>query len=471
MAQEGLRPWAATFEQLVPAEWRHALESSPAPIAVTIGPRHLLAYQNRASQALFGTRAKGLPLHEAFELPEALVEPLTRALETGRAVEGGPRRVEVRDQVGADILMRYVLAPLGDPAQGVVITALDVTAEVRAEQALTRTRLLADISSRMTAAADAAAALQALTEALVPEVADVAAVYVVPDSDNEPTGPAVPAVSPEVLTVSPLLAALGPPPPLRRPGHSSWDAVISSGVSVVIPVNEATLPVLAPEAAAASWMRAAAVHSMAVVPLVVAGTFTGATVLAVTGDRGPFDEGDLPFLQDVTARASVAIGELRTARQHRELALEVQRAITHLSELLERLGGGAGLGRLTARPAEEADTQGARGPESPGPESLVRVFPGAGALTVAGEVDVSNEEVLRSALLAAASAAPDGSLVVDLTGLEWIDVAGARSLLTGTAAYRSGGGVVELVGVQSQVHRLLDLIGVVRADGIRVDLG
>ena len=51
--------------------------------------------------------------------------------------------------------LRYVLAPLGTPAVGVVITAIDVTAEARAEETAERIRLLADISTRITAARSA----------------------------------------------------------------------------------------------------------------------------------------------------------------------------------------------------------------------------------------------------------------------------------------------------------------------------
>ena len=74
-----------------------------------------------------------------------------------------------------------MVAPLGTPAIGVVITAIDVTAEALAEETAERIRLLADISTRITAARSAGEGLQSLTDGLVPAVADVAAVYVTPD--------------------------------------------------------------------------------------------------------------------------------------------------------------------------------------------------------------------------------------------------------------------------------------------------
>ncbi|MGH3330405.1 MAG: MEDS domain-containing protein, partial [Nocardioidaceae bacterium] len=77
-------------------------------------------------------------------------------------------------------------------------------------------------------------------------------------------------------------------------------------------------------------------------------------------------------------------------------------------------------------------------------ESLLHTSPVPGGIALAGEVDASNEKVLRSALLAATSAAEQGSLVLEMGSLHFLDVRGARSLLTGTSAYRCGGGTVYL---------------------------
>jgi serine phosphatase RsbU (regulator of sigma subunit) len=88
-----------------------------------------------------------------------------------------------------------------------------------------------------------------------------------------------------------------------------------------------SLPSLTPDPATADWLRAAAVHSIAVVPLVAAGTLTGAVVLLTAGARPAFADIDLPFLQDVAARAGVAISQVRDARHHRDIALKLQRAL------------------------------------------------------------------------------------------------------------------------------------------------
>lgn len=456
MTEDSLRPSTsvvAAFESLVPAGCRQAWDSSPAQIGVTIGPRHLLAYQNLASRAMFGTQALGLPLDEAFpEVTEDALAMMSTVLQTGEPVDVPPREMEVPDQLGETLHMRYVLAPLGVPAEGVVVTAIDVTAQVLAEQALARSQLLADLGSRVTAAPDAAAALQAMTELLVPEVADLAALYVVADPDGDPTNPAARPRPPDVLTVSPLLSALGPlPPPPWRGGPTPWDPVVRAGESIVIPVDEVTLPVVAASPAAAAWMRSASARSIAVMPLVVAGVLSGALVLVTTGDRPPFREADLPFLEGVTARGAVAIGQVRAARQQRDVKLGLERAITQLSALQSRVG-----------PVEAGP------PGDPSGEPLLQTFAFSEGIIAVGEVDAANAKALCGALRAATSAA-NGRFVVDLHGLERIDVAGARSLLDGTAAHRSRGGVVRLLGVRGRVDRLLRLVGVDDAPGVEVD--
>jgi serine phosphatase RsbU (regulator of sigma subunit) len=304
---------------------RAAWDASPALIAVTIGAGHALAYQNPASRRVFGGRPFGIPMAEAFpEMPEGASEPLDRAFATGTTVETPPHPVSVRDLRGGEVVLGYVVTPWGEPTAGLVITAMDVTAQVRAETKAAQSHLLADITSRMTAAPDAGGALQALTDGLVPVVADMVAVYVV--RDQRPGDDAPPP--PEVITLSEALAAVGPPPsPSQQSNPSPWAAVLRSGTPVLVPVDESTLPVLAREPESARWLAGVEAQGLALVPLVVAGTLTGVMLLLAAGDRVAFRDEDLPFLEDVAARAGSAIAQARTLRSQREAASELQRAL------------------------------------------------------------------------------------------------------------------------------------------------
>lgn len=104
-------------------------------------------------------------------------------------------------------------------------------------------------------------------------------------------------------------------------------------------------------------------------------------------------------------------------------------------------------------------------------ESATRTRPMADGIALGGSVDVANEKVVRSALAVATSTPHDGrgSFVVDLGALDFIDVAGVRALLVGTSAHRANGGQVRLRAPQPQVERLLRMLAVHEADGMRIE--
>ena len=89
-----------------------------------------------------------------------------------------------------------------------------------------------------------------------------------------------------------------------------------------------------------------------------------------------------------------------------------------------------------------------------------------GGVVVAGEVDISNHDVLRSALRAASA---DGDFfVVDLSALTFLDLSGARAILAGTTVHRRNGGRVRLSGAAPQVQLVLQVCGVADVEGLEV---
>ena len=118
------------------------------------------------------------------------------------------------------------------------MTAVDVTSEARAEQSVARATLVTEITERMNASVDPDAALQALTDRLVPAVADLAGVYVISATPPE-GGPLPPAQAVAFTLGADLLASAGPPPPPSpREGPSPWDAALAAGRTVLIDVAE-----------------------------------------------------------------------------------------------------------------------------------------------------------------------------------------------------------------------------------------
>lgn len=101
-------------------------------------------------------------------------------------------------------------------------------------------------------------------------------------------------------------------------------------------------------------------------------------------------------------------------------------------------------------------------------ETLLQVHPTETGLALAGEVDRSNQRLLRSALTAATATGGRGRdpFMVELDGLDFLDLAGVRALLAGTSSHRTIGASVGLRAAQPNVQRLLRMLGVNLLDGI-----
>ena len=84
---------------------------------------------------------------------------------------------------------------------------------------------------------------------------------------------------------------------------------------------------------------------------------------------------------------------------------------------------------------------------------------------VFGEVDVSTQGVLRSALRAFLSRERE-ELTVELGRLHFVDVGAARALMSATREYRHDGGSLRLQEIQPKVRRVLDLLGFGLAPGV-----
>ena len=121
---------------------------------------------------------------------------------------------------------------------------------------------------------------------------------------------------------------------------------------------------------------------------------------------------------------------------------------------------------------DEASLQAACGLHSHGVrESATQIYPVPGGIAIAGEVDRANEAIIRAALAVATASRHerDRLFVVDLSGLDFIDVGGVRALLTGTSAHRANGGGVRLRGPRRDIERVLRLLGTHLATGIRIE--
>jgi serine phosphatase RsbU (regulator of sigma subunit) len=335
---------AGGWEQMPLAVMRAVWDSVPTLVVVTTGPEHIVTYQNPTSTKLFGPRPLGVPMVEAF--PELSAEgrvALERVFTTGVPVVQPQSTPGVQGASGDEVLITYVFAPLGQEGEaprGVFLTAVDVTAEAHAARAAEQSALLSELSERMNAAPDPAKALQTLTDTLVPGVADLAAVFVVPEPDQRASqsrarraagdhGP----MPPNAMTIGPALLDQAGMPPRNQRGDqpSPLEGLLAAGRSLLIgiqgEIGSGSATATQRDPATDAWFRAGDVHNMAVLPLALAGRLAGAVVLLSAGPRAPYREADLPFLEQAAARAAAAVSHLRVVRQTREIALELQHAL------------------------------------------------------------------------------------------------------------------------------------------------
>jgi anti-anti-sigma factor len=97
---------------------------------------------------------------------------------------------------------------------------------------------------------------------------------------------------------------------------------------------------------------------------------------------------------------------------------------------------------------------------------------GGDGVQLCGEVDLVTSDLLAAALDAAvATMTNPQELVLDLSGLDFIDVAGCRMLLRATTQFRAAGGRLVLNRIQRPVARALRLLDVDRAPGVQLHEG
>jgi anti-anti-sigma factor len=89
-------------------------------------------------------------------------------------------------------------------------------------------------------------------------------------------------------------------------------------------------------------------------------------------------------------------------------------------------------------------------------------------LVLAGEVDLGSADVLTQALCCQCRLDAGSAVVIEISGLAFIDVAGTRALVDGTAELREMGGGVSLDGPSPAVRRVLSLLELDRLAGMEL---
>jgi serine phosphatase RsbU (regulator of sigma subunit) len=315
-------------QHLSMAAFERVWQESPVAVLVTGGTEHQLIYQNQCCIELLGQLPLGAPIQGLLpQMTSVGWDRLNSVLCTGETVRTDAHWLPFTDVQGRPIAMRYVMAPLGDPPWAVVTMGADVTAHVNALRDLERAAFLADVAERMITAHDPAAALRELTDALVRDLTDLAAVYIFPGDNADPDAPPLP---PDVLSLSPRIAELGGPPLPNRGSDSNaeqWRTVLREGKPLLIPLSPESLSGVTHDAGIIAWVTAAGLTHLIAVPLVVAGTLSAVLVTGSRADDVQLTEDDLSFWVNVAARAATGITALRSLRQQQTIAAQLQHAL------------------------------------------------------------------------------------------------------------------------------------------------
>jgi anti-sigma B factor antagonist len=91
----------------------------------------------------------------------------------------------------------------------------------------------------------------------------------------------------------------------------------------------------------------------------------------------------------------------------------------------------------------------------------VEVIGGVPVVAAPEDIDITNADVLRTALLEAASLGP-GTFVVDMSRTQFCDTAGLHALVAAHKRARAGGGQLLLVTRGAAVDRILSITGLDR---------
>lgn len=101
-------------------------------------------------------------------------------------------------------------------------------------------------------------------------------------------------------------------------------------------------------------------------------------------------------------------------------------------------------------------------------DEIFHVVRDGNAIHLVGELDMSTADELDAALR---TAPDDEELTLDLTELTFIDSSGIQVLLRYVASRdgRAGDGTLVLVGAAPNVRRALEIVGIDRIAGVRLD--
>ncbi|WP_431948984.1 SpoIIE family protein phosphatase [Actinacidiphila sp. bgisy167] len=243
------------------------------------------------------------------------------------------------DGADGDGALSATLTPLADPAgtvRGVVLTTHPSGEDPRARR---RSRLLHDAATRVGTTLDTTRTAQELTDLVVPDLADYAAVDLIDLAAGAPAGgPDGPVTVTRTAASSVLpgtpeaLIALGDT--ATYPPGSPPTQTLAAGKAALYDIDEAALARWTAQDPRTAWIREAGTHSFLAVPLTAGGSTLGLALFSRHRTPAPFTPDDLVLAEKLAERAATAIHNARRYARERTTTMTLQRSLLphHLPE-------------------------------------------------------------------------------------------------------------------------------------------
>lgn len=278
------------------------------------------------------TRLYGYKPGEAIGQPISMLIPPDHANEEHRILDRirhgervDPYETERIRKDGVRIDVSLTVSPIRDPILGIVgasIVVRDITAEKR--QRSTQ-EFLARAAAALDASLDRDATARTIVETAVPDLAELCVIDFI--EDNGSIGRATVAAADP--TIAAELEAIRSEHPLELEGEHPVARVLRTGRSLVI--RDLTQPGVQDEIAQSdehrAFMERSGYTSAAVAPMFARGRLVGALSFLHVGSDRRFDERDLSLLEDLAARAAMALDNARLYADRDRIAKVLQRGL------------------------------------------------------------------------------------------------------------------------------------------------
>jgi serine phosphatase RsbU (regulator of sigma subunit)/PAS domain-containing protein len=321
-----------------------AFDLAPAVIAVTRGPEHRLDYANAAYRAVFGRTPLGRPGRAVLPgLNDELFELMDRVLDTGETHTGtgspismiwpGEDEPRTRYFDFSYSAVRHGGGRHRRDREGLLIVAVEVTERVLASSELARQarhqRLLANTTAALNRDLDPIAELQALAEAVVPELADLSTVHLLARPVPPGRIPPLPVITDRAAIAA--VPELRPPPPVAAglrwtDGDDPIVSTIRQGALSTSPIATPGVPLWALSTHSADTFRGGLDH-VVLAPVIVEGLVVAVVSFGLREGRRLWDDAELALLGQLAQQAGAALGHGLSYQRTRGSASVLQRSL------------------------------------------------------------------------------------------------------------------------------------------------